>query len=73
MGFEGTFTKAYQREMRTRSLINTIMGQMNRIEDKVGQCFHEAFPTLETQVWDAIDAKDVSKLNAVIKELDQLT
>jgi len=59
-------------KLRLKSLIHTIMGQMSQIENETGSMFHELDAGLESDIFEAIDAKDVAKLNMMISRLDRM-
>ena len=45
-----------------------IMDAMARIEGS--GMFQEQYPELEARIWDAIDSRNIARLQSIIKELD---
>ena len=60
-------------ESSAKSMVDTIMKQMAVIEKNQGKMFHEIDSKFEKEIMDAIDSKNVAKLNTVIKKLDGMS
>lgn len=66
-------TKMEAKEPKSaESLVKSIMSKMAIIEKGSKKTFEDLYPKLEPEIWDAIDSKNVAKLSAVIKKLDDV-
>jgi hypothetical protein len=54
------------------SMAKTIVRQMNQFEHNENKLLHYVYPDLEKRAWQAMDGKDVFKMNSIIKEFDKL-
>lgn len=55
-------------------MIETIVGTMGEIEEtSLGNtCFEDVYPVLTEEIWDAINSKNIAKLQYILGVLDEL-
>lgn len=55
-------------------LIEMIIGTMGQIEDHSlsNTCFEDVYPILTEEIWDAINSKNIAKLQYILGVLDEL-
>lgn len=56
--------------MNTQTYNNKIMNLIAAVESQTKVMFQDSHPELETEIWEAIDSKNVARLNTVVKKLD---
>jgi len=57
-------------KMNTQTYNNKIMNLMAAVESQTKVMFQDSHPELETEIWEAIDSKNVARLNTIVKKLD---
>jgi hypothetical protein len=58
---------------RLRNLSSMIMTQMAAIEKLHGKMFSEIDAVFEQEIFDALDSKNMARINDVIKRLDDMS